>query len=48
MPVMIGIGAVALVPMLITGKFKRWQGILLLVLYVAYIVLSSTGVIVIN
>ncbi len=48
MPVMIGLGAVALVPMLITGKFKRWQGILLLVLYVAYIVLSSTGVIAIK
>ncbi len=48
LPVMIGFGAVALVPMLITGKFKRWQGIALLVLYVAYIVLSSTGVIVIK
>ena len=48
LPVMIGLGAVALVPMLITGKFKRWQGILLLVLYVAYIVLSSTGVIAIK
>ncbi len=44
-PVMIGLGAVALIPMLITGKFKRWQGALLLVLYVGYIVLSSTGVI---
>ena len=48
LPVMIGLGAVALVPMLITGKFKRWQGILLLVLYVAYIALSSTGVIAIK
>ena len=48
LPVMIGLGAVALVPMLITGKFKRWQGFLLLVLYVAYIVLSSTGVIAIK
>lgn len=44
-PVMLGFGAVALVPMLITGRFRRWQGILLLVLYIAYIVLSSTGVI---
>ena len=47
-PVMLGFGAVALVPMLITGRFRRWQGILLLVLYIAYIVLSSTGVIVIK
>ena len=47
-PVMVGLGAVALIPMLITGKFKRWQGILLLVLYLAYLVLSSTGVIVVK
>lgn len=44
MPVMIFIGAVALIPSLITKKFSRWQGILLLVLYLAYSVLTCTGV----
>ena len=44
-PVMIGFGAVALIPMLITGKFKRWQGVVLLALYIGYIALMCTGVI---
>ena len=44
MPVMIFIGAVALIPSLITKKFSRWQGILLLVLYLTYSVLTCTGV----
>ena len=44
MPVMIFTGAVALIPSLITKKFSRWQGILLLVLYLAYSVLTCTGV----
>lgn len=46
-PVMVGLGLIALLPMLITGKFKRWQGALLLAVYIGYIVLSSTGIIVI-
>lgn len=44
-PVMLALGAIALIPMLITGKFKRWQGASLLLLYVGYIALMCTGVI---
>ncbi len=44
-PVMVALGAMALVPMLITGKFKRWQGASLLVIYIAYLALTCTGVI---
>ncbi len=44
-PVMLGLGAIALVPMLITGKFRRWQGIVLLLIYVAYVALMFAGVI---
>lgn len=35
---------VATIPTIITGKFKRWQGILLMVLYVIYLVLSCSGI----
>ena len=45
MPVMIALGAVALVPMLISGKFRRWQGALILALYLIYLVLMFIGVI---
>lgn len=44
-PVMTGLGVIALVPMLITGKFKRWQGAALLGLYVLYIALMAAGVV---
>ena len=44
-PFMVICGAIALIPMLITGKFRRWQGIALLALYLAYILLMSFGVI---
>ncbi|MBR6918373.1 MAG: calcium/sodium antiporter, partial [Clostridia bacterium] len=44
-PVMAAFGAVALIPMLITGRFKRWQGITLLLLYVAYLVATCFGLI---
>lgn len=44
MPVMIFLGALALIPSLITKKFHRWQGVLILVLYVTYSVLTCTGV----
>ncbi|MBQ7715224.1 MAG: calcium/sodium antiporter [Clostridia bacterium] len=44
-PVMVALGSVALIPMLVSGKFRRWQGVLLLVLYIAYIALTCTGVI---
>lgn len=40
-PVCLGLLALALVPMLIKGKFTRAQGIILLVLYLAYVVFIS-------
>lgn len=47
-PFCLGIIAVALIPMLITQKFRRWQGICSIVLYLTYIVLCvlmSMGII---
>ncbi len=44
-PLMLVCGTVALVPMLITGKFHRWQGFTLLGIYLAYILLMCFGVI---
>lgn len=44
MPVCLGIVAFALVPALISQKFRRAQGVVLLVLYAAYIVVLCTGV----
>lgn len=38
MPVCLAVAAVALIPMLITGKFSRWQGIVLVAGYAAYVV----------
>lgn len=46
-PVCIAACAVAVVPTIIMGKFKKWQGALLLVIYVGYmacLVLNETGV----
>lgn len=40
-PVCLGLLTIALVPMLIKGKFTRAQGIVLLVLYIAYVVFIS-------
>ncbi len=37
MPVCLGVGIVAVLPPLIKGRFYRWQGIALLVIYAAYI-----------
>lgn len=47
-PFCLAVAAVAVVPALIMGKFKRWQGALLLAGYVTYItllVLNTTGTI---
>ena len=47
-PVCIAACAVAIVPTIIQGKFKKWQGIALLAIYVLYmlfLVLNETGVI---
>lgn len=40
-PVCLGVLALALIPMLLRGKFSRAQGILMLVIYAAYVVLIS-------
>ena len=40
MPACLLIGAVACIPTLITKKFARWQGVLLLGLYAVYMVLT--------
>ena len=37
-------GCVAMLPTMFTKKFTRWQGILLLVIYAAYLVITSTAV----
>jgi len=34
-------GCVAMIPSMFTKKFTRWQGILLLVIYGAYLVITS-------
>ena len=47
-PVCIAACAVAVVPTIIQGKFKKWQGFALLTIYVAYmalLVLNETGVV---
>ncbi len=42
LPAALVVGSVALIPTLITQKFQRWQGVALLVLYAAYVVLTTT------
>jgi cation:H+ antiporter len=47
-PVCIAACAVAVVPTIIQGKFKKWQGVALLTIYVVYmalLVLNETGVV---
>lgn len=41
--VCIGVGALALIPTLITKRFHRWQGIVLLVTYLTYVALMCAG-----
>lgn len=38
LPVCLAVCAVALLPVIFTGKFRRWQGAALLVLYAAYLI----------
>lgn len=42
MPALLVISGVAVIPTMITKKFHKWQGFLLLALYIAYIVLAVT------
>lgn len=43
MPLCLGVGLLAVLPTLISGKFRRWQGIVMLVIYAAYIVLLAVN-----
>ncbi len=44
-PVSLAVMLVAFVPALITKKFRRWQGIVMLTIYVAYLVIICAGLI---
>ncbi len=43
-PACLIVGCIAMLPTLITGKFNRWQGIVMLIFYIAYL-LYTTGII---
>lgn len=43
LPAALIVGAVACVPTLITKKFARWQGILLIALYLGYVIVTVIG-----
>lgn len=45
LPVCLLCGAIATIPALITKKFQRWQGVLLLLVYLTYVILSCVGVV---
>ena len=36
-------GCIAMVPSLVTGRFQRWQGGVLLLSYVVYLVITCSG-----
>ncbi len=42
-PACLLVGCIAVVPMIISSKFKRWQGFALLAVYAAYLVLTCTA-----
>ena len=42
-PVTILVSAIAIIPTIISGKFRRWQGFLLIALYIAYFVIVIAG-----
>ncbi len=44
-PACLLVGLIAVVPMLISSKFKRWQGVTLLSVYIAYLVITCIGII---
>ena len=43
-PAAILVSLIALVPTVIRGKFSRWQGVLMLAIYVAYLVITTVGI----
>lgn len=44
LPTCLLVGAIAIVPAMIRSKFSRWQGILLLAVYIAYVIVTSVVV----
>lgn len=42
-PACLLVGCIAVIPMIITSKFKRWQGFALLAVYTVYLVLTCTA-----
>ena len=42
LPVCLLVGSIALAPALAAGRFRRWQGVLLLVVYGVYVALTCT------
>lgn len=46
LPVCLGVCMLALIPSLVSGKFKRWQGIVLMATYLIYLVVTCLVVIV--
>ena len=42
-PACLLVGCIAVIPMIITSKFKRWQGFALLAVYIAYLILTCTA-----
>ena len=44
LPTCLLVGLIATVPMMISGKFRRWQGVALLTVYLAYVAISCLGV----
>ena len=45
LPACLLVGLIATVPALIAGKFRRWQGVVLLAVYFVYITVSCLGVV---
>lgn len=43
-PACLIVGCIALIPVMITGKFRRWQGFTMLAVYAGYVVLTSVAV----
>lgn len=45
LPACLLVGLIAVVPAMISSKFRRWQGVALLIVYIAYVVLTCTYVV---
>ena len=43
LPACLLVGCIAMVPSLVTGRFQRWQGGVLLLSYVVYLVITCSG-----